>query len=42
MDLGLEYEDKEFDDGKGDDSEDESAGTSRLQKRSFFLVHFDS
>ena len=42
MDLGLEYEDKGFDDGEGDDSEGDSAGTSRLRKRSFFLMHFDS
>jgi hypothetical protein len=42
MDLSIEYSDKEGEDGEVDDSEDESAGTSRAQKRSFFRMHFDS
>ena len=42
MDLSIQYSDKEGEDGEVDDSEDESAGTSRAQERSFFLMHFDS
>jgi hypothetical protein len=44
--LNEVYEHKEEHHGEGGDSEenseDETVGTSRFRRRSFFLMHFDS